>query len=154
MSLAPEEFEIDRRPKKVIPIHPLLDFLELLNRHRAGEKEVFRAQITPLDYVFLRGVIIVSRSDSVAIDPEIGKIIEHLLDLLHIGFLVNRRVGRDLVAEQLRHFDREDALLENAFALDDEIVRPLETIEVHVPIHPTCRSDWTIADWRLRIADR
>ena len=29
-----------------------------------------------------------------------------------------------------------DAFLENAFALDDQIVRPLETIEMDIPIHP------------------
>ena len=36
----------------------------------------------------------------------------------------------------LRHFDRENAFLEDAFALDDQIVRPLEPVEMHVPIHP------------------
>ena len=89
-----------------------------------------------------------------AIHAEIRKIIEHLLDLLHIGFLVDRRIGRDLVAEQLCHFDCKDAFLEHAFALHNEIMRTLEAIEVHVPVHPTCRSDrwlgrilWTFSNF-------
>ena len=76
-----------------------------------------------------------------AICAEIGEIIEHLLDLLHIRFLVNRRVGRHLVAERLRHLDCKNALLEDAFALHNEIVCSLEAIEVHVPIHPARRSN-------------
>jgi len=49
---------------------------------------------------------------------------------------VSGRVGRDLIAENLRHLDRENAFSEHAFALDDEIVNSLETVEVDIPIHP------------------
>ena len=76
-----------------------------------------------------------------AIDAEIGEIIEHLLDLLHIGFLVNGRVGSHLIAENLCHLDRKDALLKDAFALHNEVVRSLETVKVHVPVHPFSRPD-------------
>ena len=76
-----------------------------------------------------------------AIDSEIGEIIKHLLDLLHVGLLINRRVRRHLIAEDLRHLDREDAFLENTFSLDDQIVYSLKPIEMNVPIHPIAGRD-------------
>ena len=76
-----------------------------------------------------------------AIDAEVGEIIEHLLDLLHIGFLVNGRVGCHLIAEILRHLYCENALLEDTFAFHDQIVNALQSIEVDVPIHPFTRRD-------------
>ena len=72
---------------------------------------------------------------------EPGEKLEHLLDLPDVGLLVNRRVGGDLVAEDLGHPDRLNAFLEDAFALDNEVVRVLESVDVHVPIHPGGRSN-------------
>ena len=66
---------------------------------------------------------------------------EHVFDFLHLGFFIDRGVGRGLVAENLRHPDRGDAFLEYAFALDDEIVSKFESVHVDVPIHPFCRAD-------------
>ena len=76
-----------------------------------------------------------------SVDSKIGEKIEHLLDFIDIGLLINCRVGRDLISETFCHLDREHAFFENAFTLDDEIVRPLETIEVDIPIHPPARAD-------------
>ncbi len=115
--------------------------MELLDRHLTGKKEIFGLQIEPLNHVFFRRVVFVAGRDGVAVHAEIGKIIEHLLDFLHVGFLVDGCVGRDLIAEQLRHFDRENAFFENAFALDNEIVNALKPIEMDVPIHPFARAD-------------
>src|ERR1043166_4389852 len=67
IAFAGEKFEVDRRAKKHVAIHPLLDLLELLDRHPAGEKEIFRTQIEPLDHVLLRGVVIVARRDRAAV---------------------------------------------------------------------------------------
>ena len=147
VAFAGEKFEIDRRAEEGVTIHPLLNFLELLDRHFAGQEEIFRLQVEPFDHVLLGGVVFVTGRDGVTIHAEIGKIIEHLLDLLHVGFFVDGRVGRHLIAEHLRHLDRENAFLEDAFALHDQIVRPLEAIEVHVPVHPVGRTD----GWLCRI---
>ena len=51
---------------------------------------------------------------------------KHVLDLLRIGFLVDRRIRRHLIAEDLCHAHREHGFHEDTFALDDEIVRPFE----------------------------
>ena len=76
-----------------------------------------------------------------AVDAEIAQEIEHLLHFLHVRFLVDGGVRRDLVAENLRHLDREDAFLEDAFAFHDQIMRPLQTVEMDIPIHPFARPD-------------
>ena len=79
------------------------------------------------------------------IDAEVGNIIEHAFNLLHVSFLVDRRVGRNLIAKEFRHLDGQNAFLENALALHNQVVRSLETIEMHVPVHP-----FTWRDGRLR----
>ena len=112
-----------------------------MDRHGAGEKEVFRTQIEPIDHVCLGGVVLITRRDGMTIDAKIGKIIEHPFDLLHIGFLVDRCIGRDLITEHLRHFDGQNAFLEHALALHDQVVRSLKTVDVHVPIHPLAWRD-------------
>ena len=64
-----------------------------------------------------------------------------MFDLFHVGLLVNGGVGRDLVAENLRHLNREDAFLEHALALDDQIMRVFQSVDVHVPVHPLGRTN-------------
>ena len=76
-----------------------------------------------------------------------------MLDLVHIRFLVDGCVGRDLVAKALRHFDRENALLKYPLAFDDQIMRPLEPVEVHVPIHPVRRRDDRFASRGFRVTN-
>ena len=75
------------------------------------------------------------------VHAKIGEKIEHLLDFLHGGFFINSGIGRDLITEELRHFDGENAFLEHALALDDQVMRPLESVEMHIPIHPFARPD-------------
>ena len=75
------------------------------------------------------------------VDAEIAQKIEHLFELGHVGLFVDRRVRRDLIAEKLRHFDCDDAFLEDALTLDDQIVRSLRAIEMNVPVHPIARRD-------------
>src|SRR5438067_1181666 len=82
-----------------------------------------------------------------AVHAEIRKIIEHSFDLLHVRFLVDCRIRCDLIPQQLRHFDCEDAFLEDALALYYEIVCSFETIEMHIPVHPCARGD----RWLIRI---
>src|ERR1051325_8817587 len=106
-------------------MHPVLGLLEFLDRHPTGKEEILRAQIEPLDHVLFRGVVVVAGCDRVTIDAEIGEIIEHLLDLMHIGLFIHGRIRRDLIAKDLGHFDGENAFLEHAFALDDQIVGAL-----------------------------
>src|ERR1043166_168392 len=84
VAFAGEKFEIDRRPEKDVTIHPVLDLLEFLDRHPAGEEEILRAQIEPLDHVLFRGVVVVARRDRVTVHAEIGEIIrseEHTSEL-------------------------------------------------------------------------
>src|ERR1700736_6989598 len=145
--MAGKKFEINWRAEQGVTLHPFLDLAELLDRHLPREEEIFRLQIQPLDHVLLRRVVLVAGRNGVAIHTEIGKIIEHLFDLFHVGLLVDRRVRRDLIAENLRHLDGENALLKHALALDDQIVNPLESIEVDVPIHPSVRPNgWLVWD--------
>ncbi len=127
---------VHRRAENGEALSPLLNLGELLPRHLAGEKEILGLAIEPLDHVLFGGVILVARRDSVAIDLERGEVFEHLLDFLDIGFLVNGGVGGHLVAENFRHPDRLDAFLENALALDDQIVGIFQAVDMHVPIHP------------------
>ena len=127
IAFAGEKLEIDRRAEKTCSDSstPRLSGTSRSSSVRVRKKSS-GLQIEPLDHVLLGGVVFVAGRNGVAIDAEIGEIIEHLLDLLHVGFLVNRRVRRDLIAENLRHLDRQNAFLENAFALHDQIVRAFQ----------------------------
>ena len=116
-------------------------FANFSNRHGAREEEVFRLAAQALDHVLLGGVVVVARGNGVAVHFERGEELEHLLDLLYVGFLIDRGVGRHLVAEQLGHADRLDALLEHPFALDDQVVRVFQAVNVDVPIEPLARLD-------------
>src|SRR2546421_7489062 len=136
VAFACEKFKINRRAEKGVTIHPLLDFVELFNGHFARKEEIFRSQVEPFDHVLFSRVIFVTGRDSVTVHAEIGEIIEHPFDLLHVSLFLYGRIRRDLVAEDLRHLDGQNAFFENAFALHNEVVCSLQTIEVHVPIHP------------------
>src|SRR5438094_2811010 len=68
---ASEKFEVDRCSEKCVLIHPVFDFSEFLNGHSASEEEIFRPQIQPFGHVSLRSVIVVARSDSVSVNPQI-----------------------------------------------------------------------------------
>src|SRR6266566_4517619 len=125
IAMAGEKLKIDRRAKKSVAVHPLYHPGEFLDCRFAGEEEILGLQIEPFHHVFFGCIIIVARRDSMAVNAEISEEVEHLLDLAHVGFLVDRGVSRDLVAEALCHLYRENAFLEHAFAFDDEIVRPL-----------------------------
>ena len=89
-----------------------------------------------LDHVLLGGVVIVAGGNRVAVHPERGEELEHLLDFLHVGFLVDGGVGGHLEAEELGHVDGLDAFLEHAFALDDQVVGVFQAVHVDVPVHP------------------
>ena len=153
IAMTGEKFKVDGRPKKRVAIHPFFHARKFLDRRFASEKEILRLQIEPLHHVFLGRVIIVTRGYGVAVDAEIGQKIEHLLNLIHVGLFIYGRVGRDLIAKAFRHFNGKNAFLEDAFALNDQIVRPLESVEVHVPVHPFAWTDNAIADCGLRVAD-
>src|SRR5436853_253960 len=55
--MAGQKFEIDRRPEERVTLHPFLDLAELLDRHFAREKEIFRPQIQPLDHVLFGPIV-------------------------------------------------------------------------------------------------
>ena len=76
-----------------------------------------------------------------AVHFERGEELEHLLDLLDVGLLIDGGVRRHLVAKDLRHADRLDALLEHPFALDDQVVRIFQAVNVDVPVQPLGRLD-------------
>ena len=135
-AFAGEKFLVNRRAENGEALAPFLDLREFLARHLAREEEILRLFAQPLDHVLLGGVVIVAGRNRVAIHFERGEELEHLLDFLHVGFFINGGVGRDLVAEDLRHLDGFDAFLEDAFALDDQIVGVFEAVDMDVPIHP------------------
>ena len=136
LAFAGEELLIDRRAEDGEALAPLLDFGEFLARHLAGEEEILRLLAEALDHVLLGGIVIVAGGDGVAVHFERGKELEHLLDLLDIGFLIDGRVGGDLVAENLGHADGLDAFLEHAFTLDDEVVGVFQAVHVNIPVQP------------------
>src|ERR1051326_9210489 len=67
---ASKKFKINRCSEKGVPIHPILDFSEFLNRHRASEKEIFRPEIEPCDHISLGRVVIVSGSNGVSVNAK------------------------------------------------------------------------------------
>src|SRR5207253_6222629 len=48
IAFAGKEFEIDRCAEKDVAVHPVVDLPEFLDRHLAGEKEIFRPQVETL----------------------------------------------------------------------------------------------------------
>lgn len=136
-----KEFLVNRRAEDGEHLAPFLDLGEFLPRHVARQEELLWISAEALDHVLFGGVVVVARGNRVAIDVERAEELEHVLDLLHVGFLVDGRVGRGLVAENLRHLDGGDAFLEDTLALNDEVVREFEAVHVDVPIHPLARLD-------------
>ena len=141
VAFAGQEFLIDRRAEDGEQPAPLLDLRELLDGHRAGQEEVLRLRAQALDHVLLGGVVIVPGRDGVAVHVQRGEELEHVLEFRDIGFLVDGGVGRDLVAENLRHADGLDAFLEDTFALDDQIVGEFQPVHVDIPVHPLAGAD-------------
>jgi len=83
---------------------------------------VFHADIAEaFDHVLLRRIVIVAGRNRVAVHFQRGQVLEHVLDLLDIRFLVNGRVGGDLITANLRHLDGFHAFLENSFTFHDQI---------------------------------
>ena len=141
LAFAGEEFLVNRRAEDGEAFAPVFDLRKFLARHRAREEEIFRLLAKTLDHVLLGGVVVVAGRDGVAVHFERGKVAEHVFQLLHLGLLIHGRVRRDLVAEDLGHLDGFDTFLEDAFALDDEVVGVFKSIDVNVPIHPFVRRD-------------
>ena len=71
-----------------------------------------------------------------SIHSEPREVVKHLLQLVHVGFLVNGRIGGDLIAQNFRHADGGDAFLEDAFPFDNEVMGAFQAVEMHIPIHP------------------
>ena len=141
LAFSGEELLVHRRAEDGEHLPPLLDLGELLPRHVTGQEELLRVAAEALRHVLLGRVVIVARRDGVSVDLERAEVLEHVLQFLHVGLFVDRRVGRGLVAEDLRHLDGGDALLEHAFTLHDEVVGELEAVHVDVPVHPLARTD-------------
>ena len=59
-----------------------------------------------------------------------------MLEFGHIGLLVNRGVGRDLVTKNYCHTNCGNAFLKDPFALHDQVMRALQTVQMDIPIHP------------------
>ena len=68
--------------------------------------------------------------------PSLVRRREQLVDLVEVGFLVDRRVGADQEAGLLGGLDALDGVLEDAVALDGLVVRLLQAVEVDVEEEP------------------
>ena len=68
-----------------------------------------------------------------AVDFELRQILEHLFDLAHVGLAIHGGVGEHPEAAGLGRADAFDRGFEDAFALDREIVRLAQSVEVDVP---------------------
>ena len=136
LALARQELQITRSPEDGEHLTPTLDVLELLTGHLAGQEELGGVFAQALDHVLLGRVVIVARRNGVAVDPQRAQELEHLLEFGRFGLLVDGGVGGDLIAEDLGHLDGRHALLEDAFAFDDEIVGEFQAVDVDVPVVP------------------
>lgn len=136
LAFASEEFLVNRRPENGECFSPLEDIGEFDPGHFASEEELFGIFAEAFSHVFFGGIVIVAGGDGMAIDAEPGEILEHLFQFGDIGFLVNSRIGGDLVTENLGHFYGGDAFLEDTFALDDQVVGIFEAVDMDVPIDP------------------
>ena len=67
-----------------------------------------------------------------AIDAQRLQVGEEVGDLLDVGFFVDRGVGSDKKTRRLRRLDTFDRFAEHAIALDANIVRLFEAVEVNV----------------------
>src|SRR5271157_6287505 len=76
-----------------------------------------------------------------AIDAQRRQVIEQMLDFRDIGFTVYGGIRRNLVAENFSHAHGQDALLEDSLPFYDNVVGFLQSIQMHVPIHPSVRSN-------------
>ena len=141
VAFAGKEFQVNGRTQQRVFLSPLDDFGKFLLRQFPGQEEVFRAFVEPLEHVFLGGVVLVPGADRVAVHAEMGEEIEHLLDLIHVGFLVDGRIRGDLISQDLGHLDRFDAFFEDAFAFDNQVVDPFQGVHVDIPVHPLGRRD-------------
>ena len=141
LAFAGEKFLIHRRAENRECLAPVENLRELLPRHPAREEKILGLFAKARDHVLLRRVVFVAGRNRVAVHFKRTKELEHVLDFRHVGLLIDGRVGGDLVAENLRHLDRLNALLEHAFTLDNEVVREFQAVHVDVPIHPFRRAD-------------
>ena len=82
----------------------------------------------------------VGRREHVPVDIELLQVREQLRDLGHVGFPVDRRVGANHVAGCLGGADAFHGRVEDALALDAEVVRFPQAVEVEVedesPVRP------------------
>src|ERR1043166_6854182 len=71
VSFACEKFKVNRRAEKRVSIYPFRDLSKFLDGHRAGEEEIFRAQLEPFDHIPFGSVVVVAGSDGVSVNPKI-----------------------------------------------------------------------------------
>ena len=95
----------------------------------------------PLHLVLFRRVIFVAMRNRVPIHFQRREKLKHLLDLLHLRFLVHRGVRCHLVSKKLRHPNGLHAFLEDSLALHNQVMRIFQAINVDIPVHPFCRLD-------------
>lgn len=136
IAIASEEIEVDRRAEEGVFFTPGTDIFELSLGHLTGEEEIFRLEVEPFHHVLLGRIVVVAGGDGVSIHSKPGKVVEHPLEFLHFRLFVDRGVRGDLIAKHLGHADSGDAFLKNTLPLNDKIMRALEAVEVHIPIHP------------------
>ena len=126
IALTGEEFQIGRRAEERIFLAPFDNLREFFVRHFPREEKFFRLGFTAFHHINFRSVIVVAGTDGDAVHTEIGDVIKHVFDFLHVGFFEHGGVGGDLITENFCHFDGGDTFFENAFALDDEVVNVFE----------------------------
>ena len=76
--------------------------------------------------------VAIGRRQHEAIDAQLRQVGEQRVDLVEVGFLVDRRVGADQEAGLLGGLDALDGGLEDALALDGQVVRLFQAVEMDV----------------------
>src|ERR1019366_8428747 len=88
------------------------------------------------------GGVSIGGRDLVPVHVELPQVFEQLLDLPHIGLFVDRGVGADLEAGLLGDLDTLDGQIENAFALDGQVVILPHAIQVDVEVEALIRREF------------
>src|SRR5215831_10628314 len=113
-----EELRITWGVENPEPFRELVHIAELLSDIVAGHE----------DFAVVYRRIAIGRRNGVALHVEFFQEFKQLPDLVHVGFLVDSRVGHHLETVLFRSLDSVDGLLEHALLFDAEIVRLFEAV--------------------------
>src|SRR5258708_12432322 len=125
-----------RSAEQWVVFNPGLRGGEFFHRAEASGEKGGWINTETIGHILLRSIVIVARSNRVAIDAQCAKESQHGLDFVHFCLPINRCIRGDLEAKEFRHPNCKDALTEYAFPLNNNVMHLFQSVQVHIPIHP------------------